>query len=132
MALKMAFVSGDGGVHPDAHWRAVEVNIATAARKIRVVYYGYHDRAHFESGGRPISDAVHAYELTGDEFLAMAAAPPGGPTMYDAIAAACDGYALSHADTPDPDWAPDPDWDESVQGVQVRPLVSFFRDAVPA
>lgn len=113
MALSKPFVDECGNDYEQSYWRCVQINISAPDQRINLTFYGFKDAEAFSAGKQLLTGASKSYQITGDEFAAIAAATPIGSTLYDVLAHAAEAYALSKLDSP------------NGQGI----LVSFFDGA---
>lgn len=100
MALVKAFTDAAGNDNPNAYFVAVQINFCTVqgVESAYVTFYGYRDKAAHDAGLQPLPGAVKTFRLGAAEFLAIAAGAPEGATLWDALANAIEGYALTAPD----------------------------------
>jgi hypothetical protein len=72
------------------YWRIVLLTIAPADMSARIVLGGYTSGDVRMAGGVPVDQ--RAYDLGPQQFVALAQAATGGPTLFDAIGGSCYEY----------------------------------------
>src|SRR4051812_9597652 len=100
MALIMDFTDECGVYHPQAHWRMTHLNVATPEGCIRLHFFAYKDLQAFGAGKQPLPGGRKEYVVLGNDFYAVAMAPPDGASLYAVLANAAEVYALACKDTP--------------------------------
>jgi hypothetical protein len=120
MALTKDFTDASGNNYTPAYWRAVQINISAGGQAINLTFYAYKDAESFASGKQPLPSGVKSYNITGQEFAAIASAAPTGSTLYDILAHASENYAINKLDV-----------DSGTKNTDGTPvMISFFKDAI--
>lgn len=88
--------AADGGDHPQAFWTPAFVGLDLHSEQANVTYAGYHDAAHWASGGPPIAGAARQYPLSGPacrELFRRLLAIPGVTELLEALPLASGDFA---------------------------------------